>query len=273
MKEIHELYNAYYFRHGCGEIPYARTEVWLQHFQGIAEQIVKRIGPRRVLDVGCAMGFLVEALRAHGVEAFGIDVSEYAVQQIREDIRPYCWVGSVTDPLPGRYDLIVCIEVLEHLPPPQAQRAVHHLCQVADDILFSSTPEDYKEWSHLNVQPPEYWAELFALEGFVRDVDFDASFIAPWAGRFRRQRDPLHRLIAAYERKQWRLWKENLELRQELLNIRAQHAASEARVMQLEARTAHLERQIDEYERGKLARFMRWLRRRPMWWPKKRGQP
>ena len=48
----------------------------------------------------------------------------------------------------------------------------------------------------MNVRPPEYWAEQFARQGFVRDVDFDASFITPWAVRFRRSAEPLHRVIA-----------------------------------------------------------------------------
>ena len=67
-----------------------------------------------------------------------------------------------------------------------AERAIAHLCQASDDILFSSTPLDYREVTHFNVQPIEYWTYQFALHGFVRDVDFDASFITPWAVRFRR---------------------------------------------------------------------------------------
>ncbi len=37
------------------------------------------MGPKKVLDVGCAKGFLVEAVRPRGVEAFGNDISEYAM--------------------------------------------------------------------------------------------------------------------------------------------------------------------------------------------------
>ncbi|MCX7840707.1 MAG: class I SAM-dependent methyltransferase, partial [Anaerolineae bacterium] len=106
------------------------------------------------------------------VEAFGIDVSEYALQQVHPDFRSYCWLASVTDPLPQKYDLIVCIEVLEHLTARDAERAIENFCQHCDDVLFSSTPHDYKEVTHRNIQPPEYWAELFARYGFFRDMDF-----------------------------------------------------------------------------------------------------
>ena len=65
-------YDAWYFRHCCGR-PYERSPEWLEFFGRIADRIVADIGPRTVMDVGCAMGFLVEALRDRGVEAFGID--------------------------------------------------------------------------------------------------------------------------------------------------------------------------------------------------------
>src|SRR5581483_4975462 len=166
----------------------------------IAERIVSDIAPGSVLDAGCAMGFLVEALRDRGVEAAGVDISEYAIGKVREDVRCHCWIGSLTDPLPQRYDLIVCIEVLEHLSPHEAERAIENFCKNTDDVLFSSTPFDYKEATHLNVRPPDYWAERFARHGFFRDVDFDGAFLTPWAVRFRKSRDPFARVLANYQR-------------------------------------------------------------------------
>ncbi len=206
-------YDAYYYQHGCG-MPYERSNPqWFKFFGGVADRIQQGINPQTVLDAGCAMGFLVECLRDRGVEAFGVDISGYAIARVREDLKPYCWVGSVFAPLPRRYDLIVCIEVLEHLRQPESEQAIVNFCQYTDDILFSSTPLDYKEPTHFNVQTPEYWAEQFVRQGFVRDVDFDAGFITPWAVRFRRTGEPLPRLIRNYERRFWLLWKENADLR------------------------------------------------------------
>jgi SAM-dependent methyltransferase len=217
------LYDEYYFRHGCGQ-PYERGPVWLSLFKGFADHIVQRIAPRTVMDVGCAIGLLVEALRVQGVEAFGTDISAYAIGQVPEVLREYCWLGSAVDPFPARYDLIVCIEVLEHLPAPQGDLAIQNLCQSTDDILFSSSPLDYREATHVNVQPPEYWAERFALHGFLRDVDFEATFLTPWAARFRRSREPLVRVVRDYERRLWPLAHENSELRRLVLETRTQAA-------------------------------------------------
>ncbi len=229
-----EVYDEYYYAHGCG-LPYGRTEHYLRFFNKVAERIQTDIQPITVLDAGCAMGMLVESLRNRNVQAWGIDLSEFAIQNAHPDVRPFLWVGSICEPFPQTYDLIVSIEVFEHLLPAQAEQAAAVLCQHTNDILFSSTPFDYVEATHLNVQPPEYWAELFARYGFMRDVDFDAGFITPWAIRFRRSQEPLPRLVRGYERRFWLLWKENRDLRQFNLEMRNQLSANDQKLRSLEA--------------------------------------
>lgn len=216
------LFDGYYFAHGCGR-PYARDAEWQAHFGRIADGIMAELQPASVLDVGCAIGLLVEALRARGVQAYGVDVSEYAISQVDPSIRPFCTLGRATEPFGRRYDLIVCIEVLEHLPPEQAQPAIANFCRHADSVLFSSSPFDYVELTHFNVQPPHYWARLFAQQGFYRDVDLDAGFLTPWAACFRRREDPPAAIVADYERRHWLMLQEsrarlqlNLEQREQL---------------------------------------------------------
>jgi SAM-dependent methyltransferase len=211
-RQASSLFDAYYYAHGCGS-PVERSDEWLNMFAWIAGRIVDDLSPTTVLDAGCAWGFLVESLRQRGVEAWGVDISDYAIAQVHPTVKPFCWVGSVGDPFPQKYDLIVSIEVLEHLHRPESERALANLCQHSDDILFSSTPFDYKEVTHFNVQPPEYWAELFARQGFYRDMDFNATFISDWAARFTRMKETLPHLVYSYERKAWQLHKENVELR------------------------------------------------------------
>jgi SAM-dependent methyltransferase len=217
-------FDAHYYATSCGQ-PYARTAAWLEFFGRIADRVVgdllpaEAARPARVLDAGCAMGLLVEALRERGVDAEGIDISEYAIGEAPESIRPYLRVGSIAAELPARYDLIVCIEVLEHMPPAEADAALRNLCAHADDILFSSSPADYAEATHVNVRPPEAWAEAFAREGFLRDLDFDASFITPWAARFRRRAEPLPRMVREYERAFARADHERTELRGQVLRF------------------------------------------------------
>ncbi len=185
-KTAAELYDAEYYAGHLG-LPYERSEPhWLQFFGAIADKIIRELKPGRVFDVGCAKGFLVEALRDRGVEAWGSDVSEYAIGEVRPDLRPFCSLASAAEPIPGRYDLVTCIEVLEHLSEEDGKTAIRNMTAAADVVLFSSTPSDFTEPTHVNVQPVLYWLKLFRDCGFAPDTAFDASFVCPQALLLRR---------------------------------------------------------------------------------------
>ena len=231
------LYDASYYAQGCGE-PYEHNAAWLGVFDNIAGRIVSELRPRSVLDAGCALGFLVETLRQRGVQAWGIDVSRYAIEHAAPEVQPFLQISSILDPFPlPRYDLVVCIEVLEHLPPEQALPAVENLTRAADDIIFSSTPFDLREPTHQNVQPPEYWAGLFYRCGFIHDVDYDAAYISPWAMRFRKAQPPLEALLSTYERKLWLL-------KQETVARRGLSIETKLELMQKESRRMHTAAQL-----------------------------
>ncbi|MEI8167856.1 MAG: methyltransferase domain-containing protein, partial [Chloroflexales bacterium] len=214
-----DLYDKFYYATGCG-LPYQRDEHWTTFFGRIADELVATINPPSMLDAGCALGLLVEQLRLRGVQAEGVDISEFAITNAPEAVRPFVRVGSVAEPFGRRYDLIICIEVLEHMSREDAERAVANFCAHSDDVIFSSSPLDFKEATHFNVHPIEHWADLFARHSFVRDVDFDASFLTPWTIRFRRSSEPPHRVIRNYERRFWELWKANTDLRELALEQR-----------------------------------------------------
>lgn len=198
-----EIYNEQYYHSGCGPIPYEDPEHWVKFFGMIADHIISDLGPTTVLDAGCAMGYLVAALRDRGVEAYGIDISEYAISMARDDIKQYCVVGSLTENLPNElpqhYDLVVTIEVMEHLYAEDGKKAIANLCKLSDTVLFSSTPDDFEERTHVNVQQREYWARLFFEEGFVDDINYRPRYLTDYASLFRRS-DNICRLIEDYER-------------------------------------------------------------------------
>ncbi len=179
------LYDAEYYAKHCG-VPYAHNEHWLGFFGSVADHIVKDLSPKTVFDAGCAWGILVECLRVRGIDAWGMDISEFAINMVQPEYMPYCRVGSILDPLDSRYDLITCIEVLEHLSKDEGTLAIKNLCQHTDTILFTSTPSDLTEPTHQNVQQPEYWEKQFSINGFVREKQYDASYLTSWAMLFKR---------------------------------------------------------------------------------------
>jgi len=182
-------YDEKYYRDGLGPIAYGRTNQWLGHFANVADGLIRMVAPKTVLDVGCAFGMLVESLWDRGVRAEGIDISSYAISQVRPDIRPYVRIGRATEPLGGPYDVISCIEVLEHVAHEEIAPAIARMAAATDVILFSSSPDDFAEPTHVSVRPPLAWIRDFADAGFGIDLSADPTFLAPHAIVFRRARE------------------------------------------------------------------------------------
>lgn len=199
------VYNQQYYNESANgrTVPYTDTAFWSKNFAVVAQHIVDTYHPKTVLDAGCALGYLVAALRDLGVEAYGIDVSEYAISQVREDVKPFCAVGSLTDQLPdelpGKYDLVTCIEVLEHLSVEDGRTAIGNLCKYSDQILFSSSPSDFEDITHINVQKREYWSGIFAQNHFYDAVFSRPTWLTPHAVIYRKNEDVLQ-VISDYER-------------------------------------------------------------------------
>lgn len=240
-----EMYGSDYYSNYWGSPAYSRDEPhWVPFFAGVANRIVSGLKPVTVLDAGCAIGFLVEALRNLGVQAFGFDYSEYAISQVPEKFRPFVKTGSLTEPIEGRYDLVTCIEVIEHLSAADASIAVKNLCNASDTVLFSSTYGDFEEPTHLNVQPPYYWSRLFAENGFVRDMRIDASFVSAWAVVYRRESIAPPDLVERFERELDLVSRERNALRADLLSRPTQRATDTDKAVVLVAEVSRLEAEL-----------------------------
>ena len=178
-------YDKIYYENYNGSA-YGRTPEWLTFFDGISKHIVETLSPNTVLDVGCAYGLLVETLRDRGVEAFGIDISEYAIGQSRPDLKEFLSVQSILKPIQKRYDLIVSIEVVEHIEEKNCDLLIKNLCDASDQVLLSTIPDDFEDPTHFNVQTPIYWIEKFAQYGFEPDSSYNADFLTPYSILFRK---------------------------------------------------------------------------------------
>jgi len=100
-------------------------------------------GARTVLDVGCATGFVVEALRELGLDAQGCDVSRYAVDHATPGARGHVRVGDLLAGLSwsdASFDLVSVLETLEHLPPEHVPAALGELRRVCGGYVYATIP-------------------------------------------------------------------------------------------------------------------------------------
>jgi glycosyltransferase involved in cell wall biosynthesis/SAM-dependent methyltransferase len=232
-------------------------------YKTIAKQVASRIKPSspaqfRVLDLGCGAGYLVTALRQQGMEASGIeypgvDLHDRAKADPQSTYDTFCKQAALTDPLPGKFDLILSLETLQYLTHEQIEGVVTNICNACDDALISCNPSDPDNEIPGIALRPELLAELFGQHGFFRDADFDAWFISPWAIRFRRQNEPVARLAANYERRLSPAIRENRELRSKLTAMRRiydqeveQLRAENVLIPALNHQIHDLSRQVDE---------------------------
>jgi SAM-dependent methyltransferase len=157
-----------------------------------ARRIAAVPGVRSVLDVGCAKGFLVGELRSLGVEAFGIDVSSYAISCAEPRVRPWLAVRSLRDlGARERYDLCHVCGVLVYLGLSEiraALRALHRVTRIGgvfwepslDSLLSLYARRDLGAVDPLRKQelPSEVWEALY------REAGFEAAAGGGWHRRF-----------------------------------------------------------------------------------------
>ena len=170
-----------------------------------ARRLVTDLQIESVLDASSEPGPLVEKLRDLDVDASGLDASE-----------------TLGAPLERKYDLVLCIDVLEQLSPTDAEAALENVCASTDRVVFSSTPFEYAEPSNVNVHAPEDWSAQFARQGFVRNLEYDASFLTPWAALYERSHTLLPEVVRTYDRAWWQLRLEVRQVREKVLELQAQ---------------------------------------------------
>jgi len=135
----------------------------------IVPLLLKQVECKSVVDVGCGDGTWLEAFREFGVtDVVGVDGSYVDKKTLKIPHHQFLEADLVEGfKLDRRFDLVVSLEVGEHLPSIYAEAFVECLTQLGPVVLFSAAVPGQGGVSHVNEQWPEYWAKLFANHDFV----------------------------------------------------------------------------------------------------------
>lgn len=110
---------------------------------------------KRVLDVGCGGGILAESMAARGAEVVGIDLGEKALKvaqlhQLESGAQVeyrLLSVETLADEAPASFDVVTCMEMLEHVPDPATVvRACATLLKPGGRVFFSTLNRNLKSY-------------------------------------------------------------------------------------------------------------------------------
>lgn len=125
--------------------------------------------PGSVVDYGCGLGHFLQAFEQGGVKNLQgydggwVDQKQLFISADRFEAR------DLEQPLIAerRYDLVLCLEVAEHLSAEAADVLIDNLISLGDKIIFSAAVPNQGGQFHLNEQPVSYWVDKFKDKGFV----------------------------------------------------------------------------------------------------------
>ena len=162
-KDLQRLYDKKYFS------TRSRPPMWIRR----AEFIVEKFHPETVLDIGCAYGELVKGLTNLGVEAYGIDGSDYAISNSDPTIRSKLFkVNLNSDPFPfddKTFDVIGSFYSVEHIHDIEFFAKELHRTLKDDGVVWFLTPNEGLEGRNdtdVFTNTFEEWKEIFEERNF-----------------------------------------------------------------------------------------------------------
>ena len=150
--------------------------------QSIVTTVIRDLKPKRVADVGCGTGAMLELMRDCGCDVLGFEKSQAALELCRSHGVPVRELDLERDDTPdvGRFDIVISMEVAEHLPQKVDERYVQLLTQLGDVVVFTAAPPGQGGTDHINEQPAEYWEAKFVSRGFRLNNEITGRWQKEW---------------------------------------------------------------------------------------------
>lgn len=138
----------------------------------LALWIRTELNPASVLDIGCGPGHFVESLRSCGIEATGID------SDARVDNKPYLKQKSLFDLTDEKADVVLCLEVAEHIPQDLEDDVVAKVTStVGKTLIWTAAGPGQGGVGHINCKNKQEWADKITAVGLSRNFEKETALI------------------------------------------------------------------------------------------------
>src|SRR5215212_9660994 len=116
--------------------------------------IVEFIRPKSLADVGCGTGIWLSEWERYGISDYiGIDGEYIAEEQLSIPKEKFLKINlDEAFSLPRKFEMLMCLEVAEHIQPSSAKTFIESICKLSDVILFSAAIPGQGGMNHQNEQ-------------------------------------------------------------------------------------------------------------------------
>lgn len=162
-------------------------------------EVIRRYDPESVADIGCAIGHYLKKFKEKqtGMNLFGIEGAPKAVENALLDcVRQ----GDLREKISidGSYEVVMCIEVAEHIHPIYADNLVSTITSGSKSggrIIFTAAPPGQYGTHHINLQERGYWVERFENRGANYLPEESESLTARLDGQIQEKTWPVENIM------------------------------------------------------------------------------
>jgi len=174
LKNYRSRFDQTYFEHGikAGVSLYENYRWMPQRTMPMARQLKAMFPGKSVIDFGCAKGFLVRALRCLSVDAWGIDISRYALSKAPSDAKPFLFENIEYCPPAS---IVFAKDTLEHIPYQSLCDVLRQLSNKAQQAMFIVPFGDqgkyriaqyHQDVTHIIAESEGWWLKRFEDSGY-----------------------------------------------------------------------------------------------------------
>jgi 2-polyprenyl-3-methyl-5-hydroxy-6-metoxy-1,4-benzoquinol methylase len=155
-EELRIYYEQKYFQEGHGSYEISYTEEEISYFRLKAAlvykkttQLISTVNGKRVIDIGCGEGWLMNEFHRHGCSVLGLDFSHHGLEKFHPNLNSYLEQGNLYSLLRRKiakaqaFDVILCANVIEHVIDPvgllQEMKSLMH----SKSLLVIIAPNDF----------------------------------------------------------------------------------------------------------------------------------